>query len=407
MSMYKEIYGEGLNDVVPASSVLQDIIPMAEDKLGDSYRQSVVLTGEHGFTYNGSGGAVVTLNAPVQASIVEGNTSGFEMIGASRITYAAASRGQSSKTAFKKTWDTVLLNLKKASSKRLELTLLAGQDGIAGVTSLSSETATLKDPAEYSAAIIAGLEGCVVEVFIDRAASSTEHGATAGSTIDTLSLANGTLTSTSGGFSGGTAVDADDVIYFNGARTASAFNEPPGMRKIISNSGTLFGINSATYNLWAGNTKSSFGTPTMGKFLDGVTTMVERGLDEKVFLLVCPKTWEVLNADLAAMRKYDGSYSKAKAENGAQSIMYYGQVGEIEVRVHPFLWRGEAMLFPKSVFKRVGSADLGMGVPGTDGRDVFFHVPSTNAVEARTFSDQALWCDAPSRCSLVSGITYP
>ena len=51
-------------------------------------------------------------------------------------------------------------------------------------------------------------------------------------------------------------------------------------------------------------------------------------------------------------------------------------------------------------------ADVGMGVPGTDGRDVFFHAASTNAVEARTFTDQALFCDRPSACVYISGITY-
>ena len=412
MAMFKEVYGTSLNDVVPASSVLYDLIKFDDSSLlGDSYRQSVTLSNEHGFSYCGSAAAATTLEAAIPANIIEANHSGFEMVGRVRITYAAASRGNSSKQAFARTWGTALKNLRAASMKRLELSLLMGQDGIAqaaAATALSTETLTLADPAGLSVSILAGLEGAKLEAWTSRAASSTEHGLATGSTVASVSLANGTITSGTGEFSGGTTVDEDDFLYFYGARTSSAYNEMVGLRKIVANSGTLFGINSATYNLWAGNTSTTFGQPSMGKFLDAVTKMVEKGLDEKVVLLVCPKTWEVLNSDLAAQRRFDGTYSKSRAPNGAQAITYFGQTGEIEVRVHPFLFRGEAMLFPLSPLKRVGSADIGMGVPGgpDGGRDVFFHDPSINAIEARSFTDQALFCEAPSKCLLVSGITY-
>ena len=199
---------------------------------------------------------------------------------------------------------------------------------------------------------------------------------------------------------------ANDVIYFLGARAASTYNECVGLMKIASNTGTLFGVAGATYAIWQGNTKSSFGAVTMGKLLDALSLAVDRGLDEKVILLVCPKAYEVLNADLSASRHFDGSYSREKLENGAQSIAYNGQMGQVEVRVHPFLRRGDAVAFPTSQLKLIGSTDVGMGVPGTDGRDIFFHLPTKNAIEARSFSDLALLCLAPARLVYITGITY-
>lgn len=409
MGMYKRIYGDTLDNVVPNSSVVYDLIGFDDDnKLGDSYRQSITLTNEHGFTYNGSGGGVVTLNNAIQANIVEANQTGFEMIGRGRITYAAASRGVTSEQAFKQTWGTVLFNLRKASMKRLELTLLRGRYGLGVVSSNSSGVLTIT-AASWSPTTWAGMEGAVLEAWTGTTASETQHNGDL--TVSTISYTNNTVTVT------GTnaAVTTNDVLYLKGARTATAFNESVGLIGIAQNSGTLFGIDSTAANqsLWAGNTKSSFGTPTMGRFLDAVTAAVEKGLDEKCYLLVPPKGWEVLNSDLAAQRMFDGTYSKEKGENGVQRISYYGQAGEVELRTHVYLQRGEAVIFPKTPYKRVGSSDVAMGVPslnagdGSAAREIFFHLENNNVVEARTFSDQALFCDMPSTSVYISGITYP
>lgn len=407
MSMYKEQYGDSLNNVVPNSSIVYDLIKFDEGdggSLGDSWRQSVTISNEHGFTYAGSGGGQVTLSAAVPATILEGNSSGFEMIGRSRITYAAASRGTSSKKAFAQTWGTVLLNLRKASMKRTELTLLRGQLGLGVVSGNSSGTLTITD-ASWSPTTWAGMEGAILEAWTGTSASETQHNGDL--TISTVSFANKTITVTGTN----SAVVANDVLYFKGARTASTFKEGPGLLKIAANSGSLFGIDAAIYALWGGNTKSSFGTPTMARYLDAVTAAVEKGLEEKCHLLVPPKGWEVMNADLAAQRMYDGTYKKEKAENGSQRIAYYGQAGEIEVISHVYLQRGESVIFPKTPYKRIGSADIQMGVPGLSGggtdRDVFFHIESDNTVEARAFSDQSLFCDMPSTSVYISGITYP
>jgi hypothetical protein len=116
-----------------------------------------------------------------------------------------------------------------------------------------------------------------------------------------------------------------------------------------------------------------------------------------------------LNANVSTNRRFDGSYSRKQASNGAQAISFFGASGELEVRLHPYLWRGEAVAFPESAFDRIGSADIGMGVPGLpdSGSQVFFHDTTTNSAEARSFSHQALFCKAPAQCVYINGITYP
>lgn len=404
----KKVYGEDLDNVIPASSVLYDAIPFeSAKKIGDSYNFPVLLTLENGFTVNGVSGSVVTLNDASAAVSKEASIQGVELIGRAQQGYVLSSRAVGEgPAAFGRAWGQTLLNLRMGHMKRLELMLLYGQLGLGVVESISSDNLVITDTS-WSPATFIGLEGAAFDFWTTTATGATQHGVTTGANILlSVNYSTRTLAFGAGTVSGGTTVAAGDIVYFYGARAASTYNECVGIMKIAQNTGTLFGIVGSTYGIWTGNTSSSFGPITMGKLLDAVSACVDRGLDEKVILGVCPKAYEVLNADLSAQRHFDGSYSRNKLENGTQSIEYNGQMGQVEVRVMPFLRRGDFIVFPPSKMKLIGSADAGMGVPGLDGKDVFFHLPSKNAVEARSFSDLALLCLAPARLLAGSGITY-
>jgi hypothetical protein len=404
---HKKVYGDKLDQVIPASSVIYDLVEFEEaKKIGDSYNFPVLLTLENGFTVNGTAGAIVTLNDAANATMKEASIQGVELIGRVQMAYLAAARATAEgPAAFGRAWGQALMNLRVSHMKRLELMLLYGQLGLGVVETLASDTVTVSS-ASWSPATWIGLEGALFDFWTTSATGATQHGETTGSTLNVIDFTAQTLEFAASGPSGDTTVDADDVIYFHGARAASTYNECVGLMKIAQNTGTLFGVAGASYAIWQGNIKSSFGAMTMGKLLDAVSLAVDRGLDEKVVLLVCPKAYEVLNADLSASRHFDGSYSREKGENGTQSIVYNGQMGQVEVKVHPFLRRGESVAFPASQMKLIGSTDVGMGVPGTDGRDIFFHIQTKNAIEARSFSDLALLCLAPARCVAITGITY-
>ncbi len=405
---YKKVYAEKLDNVIPASSLIYDLVELEEAKrTGDSYNFPVLLTLENGFTVNGASGSVVTLNDTVAAVSKEASIQGVELIGRAQMAYTAASRAAAEgPAAFGRAWGQALQNLRVSHMKRLELMLLYGQLGLGVVESLTSETILVTE-ASWSPATWIGLEGALFEFWTGTSTSETEHGTTTGSTLASIVNSARQLVFATSGPSGGTPATANDVIYFYGARTTTAFNECVGLMKIAQNtSGSMFGISATTYGIWAGNLKSSFGSLTMGKLLDAISDAVDRGLDEKVILAVCPKAYEVLNADLSANRHFDGSYSREKLENGTQSIVFNGQMGQVEIRVHPFLRRGEAVAFPVSQMKLIGSADVGMGIPGTDGREVFFHMTTKNAVEARSFSDLALLCLSPARTVAITGISY-
>ena len=82
--LHKEVYGteNDIDKVLPASAVLQDIIPFStENKIGDSYHQAVHLAHENGFTYNGTGGAVVDLQDSIAGILRDATITSAEVIG--------------------------------------------------------------------------------------------------------------------------------------------------------------------------------------------------------------------------------------------------------------------------------------------------------------------------------------
>ncbi len=203
-----------------------------------------------------------------------------------------------------------------------------------------------------------------------------------------------------------TAMDAqlnNASFYFYGAFG----NEMTGIDAIITNTGTLFNISAATYNLWAGNIYScSSAELTMGKILSGLAMSVGRGLLEDVVVLLNPDSFANIMSDLAAQRKFDGSYSKKKAENGSESVTFYGQNGMIELVPHPMVKSGDAFALPLDIIQRVGSTDVSFRGEGPTGQeDYLFQNTSTNGWTCRAYTDQAILIEAPAFCVKFSNIT--
>lgn len=403
--LLKDVNADGLDfdKLINTSSVVFDLVDFdKKNRTGKTFRTEVPLTYEGGVTYNGSGGDVVLLEDAVVSIVEDATLSGVEQIVRTRMAYTLASRAaEEGKQAFAGAWGRYLRNLRKSSLKRLELQLERGQMGLAQLSANPTSNILPITDASWAPAIWVGLEGHKLECWSTQAASATQRSGTF--TIVSVDKVNKTITVTDDG-----AAAEGDWLYFKGARTTTGWNEMAGLVKIASNTGILQGIDAATYGIWAGNTIDVGGGLTFGKILEAITEMVDGGLEDGVILGVSPKAYETLNADLAASRDFDGSYSREKLENGTQSIAYFGQNGKITVRSMPYMHRSQAVVFAPELFKRIGSAELGMGIPGGgDSRDVFFHLENYNAMEARTYTDQALFCEAPAQSALLTGITYP
>jgi hypothetical protein len=192
------------------------------------------------------------------------------------------------------------------------------------------------------------------------------------------------------------AIDAltSGVLYFAGAYGAEAV----GIDKILTNTGTLFGIDAAQYNLWRSQVVSG-----VAKTLDGILSVVAqvqgRGLNEDADVLVAPSVWNKLISNEAALRMYDSSFSPAKLENGTKSITFYSQNGKLTVHSHTYVKEGEGYLLPLDRVSRIGATDTTFNIPGTQDGKVFRQLADQAGFEFRLYSNQALLIETPAKCA--------
>jgi hypothetical protein len=178
-----------------------------------------------------------------------------------------------------------------------------------------------------------------------------------------------------------------------------------GLEGILRNTGTLFGISAASYDLWQSNTFDCASTQlTFSKLQQAVALGVSRGLDEDTLALVAPVTFADLVNEQAGARRYDSSYDNKKGENGMEALTYWGPSGKVEVVPHMFLHQGEAFVVPPKELIKVGPLDhISPTLPGIDG-DIFFQSPTQASYEVRLFSDFGLLNNMPAKSTWVKNI---
>lgn len=335
---------------------------------------------------------IVNLNPPIAGQIRDAQVRGNPMVLRSAIGYVAVSRsvGGGAK-AFMEATKFVVANMLRSMAKKLEIEMLYGQMGYGTVASVASTVVTVTT-AEWAPGIWAGAEGMPVE--IRDVTGATSRGSSIVQSVD-MDARTITLESAIPG------VLATDVIWHKGAYG----NEFAGVHKILSQTtGTLFNINVAQFNLFRGNSYSAqSGALSFTKLNLAASRAVEKGLDGNLLAMVNPRAWANMLSDQAALRKYDQSYSSAKAENGSKAILFHSQNGDIEIEPSIYVKEGYAYLLSMDDWSRVGSSDVTFKRPGS-GEEFFREQENSAGYELRSYTDQALFCSAPGRSVLITGI---
>lgn len=403
---FKEVYGDSHINAVPENLYFVKNIDFREsEKIGEKFRVPVILSREHGVTYLAAGDGVVTLNDSVAAVSKRAEVNGAQLILRGQMDYEAAAKASGSKRSFMSGTELLVQNLIESASTRLEAMFLYGGRGL-GVADTSTNSSTTKTvvqltTASWAVGIWAGMENARIQFYNTSGGSLISSGTDSVFTIESVDVANRRLTVV-GTTTGISALDThltsgDADIYFRGSRD----KECAGLDRIITNTGSLFGIDAAAYTLWQANSHASGGALTMAKVLAATAKAVGRGLREEVDVLVSPVTWQNLNSDQAALRRYGAESSKA--ENGFEAIVYHGQNGKINVLSHAMVKEGEGFVFPKKRLKRIGAQDLSFKTPGRED-EIFMHRPDQNAYELRIYGNQALFCEHPAKCVKITGI---
>ncbi len=421
-ALYKVAYPKGIEDLIPLAKKIEQYVPFVPSDLmnGKHYEQPVILSNEAGFTYSLDSQNAYDLNDSIGMFMDSAEVPGADLILSSTIGYNQAARAMHNATSFKNVFSTKMENMLKSSQKRLEIAYLYGSDSIGSaatqsVTIASSMLPLVISTASWATGIWSGSENANV-VFV-KASDNTEVDSLRSFKIAKVDVDNKTVYFAAGtqGTAGTlttleTAVEAYGVnIHFYGSVSGSAgtfaYAEMAGFKKIITNTGELFGISAASYDLWKGNSISTSGQLTMQKVLGAVAKQCQRGLDGDCVLFCNPQTWADLASNLAALRRFDGSYSKKKSSNGSEVLEYIAMNGSIEIVPYNIVKEGDCFILPKDKIIRIGAAELSMKDPtNPKSEDVFFTIPGKAGSGLRTYTNQAVFIEAPAQAAYISGI---
>jgi hypothetical protein len=391
---FKEVYADKLQELIPEGLKLVNMIKFIgkEKQGGNLFHQPVILGMEHGVTFASSDDDAFNLNPPVAGVIKDAQVRGNPMVMRSLLGYTAASRSVGGKNAFMDATKYIVANMLRSMSKKLEIHLLYGQKGYGVVNAAAVGAVITIQTAEWAPGIWAGGEGMPIE--IRDSAGTVSRGEFS---IVSVDMTARTITVNANAQTAG--VTTSDVIYHKGAFG----NEFAGIHKILDNTSTLFNINAGTYNLWKANSYAVAGALSFAKLSKAASLAVEKGLDSKLTVFVNPRGWADLLQDQAALRMFDQSYSATQLQNGAKSLKFHSQNGELEIIPSIYIKEGYAYALSIEEFMRVGSSDISFKRPGY-GDEFFRDLENSAAYELRLYTDQALFCMAPGKNVLLTGV---
>jgi hypothetical protein len=344
-------------------------------------------------TYASSDEGAFQLNDAEAGTVKQASVKGFQLLLRAAMSYESIFRSQGNEQAFEETTKFVIQNMMDSLYKKLETELLYGQDGIGIIDASPAPTATsfkITD-AEFAPGIWAGSRNMKVDLYNGVTLVGTAK-------VQKADLDSKVITLQGLGIVGAAA---GHKLY-----PAGAFGKQMlGMKKIMENTGLMFGIDAAQYELWEG---TQFTLPTadvlsFAVIQQAITKGVEKGLDKDVTVLCNPGHWDDLLTEQSALRMYDQSYSSSQAENGARSIKFHSQNGMVEIVPYIHVKEGHAFIVCKDDWRRIGSTDVTFKRPGQPDK-YFRELESHAGVELRAYCDQAIMCVKPGRQILVRNL---
>ena len=405
--LFKEAYGDDLIDLIPEAAMLAKKIKFvsSEKQDGNKYNQPVILADEQGVTYAAPDSGAFALEDAVPMTTKNASLQGISMLIRSALDYEAAAKASNSKKAFVKATQLILENMSKSIYKRLEVCLMHGRRGLGLTSAVTVSTATVSivqvTTGTWATGIWAGSTGAKLNFYNVATLISSGVDSIFSVTAVNTALRQITVTGTSAGSTALVAATASPLdVYYKGTFGVEAH----GLRAILQNTGTLFGIDAGIYDLWKGNSVTVSGAMTFAKLLNSLTPAVQRGLDEDVCVLVNPATFQNLANDIAALRVFDQSYTSGEAQQGSRSIKFFGQGIVLEISSYNLVKEGELYMFPPKKCLRIGAQEISMKTPGRSD-EIFLQLPSSAGYEMRMYSNQALFLETPARGVYVSGFT--
>lgn len=421
----KDIFAE-IKDVRGVADVLQTLAPFDPRKPGGTYKFPAILSVGGGSVPSAFGtlpSSAVLAEGPVPAEVQFATAQGYNVSTPVVIPFdmmAASSNGGDA--AYESVPDIIALTAKLGHERELEVTNLLGQFSLGAVASIAVETGITDTrlgagfyrdvtftPATWSLGLWSSVDRHRFDFFDTTGATQRNTlGACSviavqpGGTAKTVRFFYVTTLTMNG-------VVATDKVWRRNFKTAgvSAYSEALGLLGALSvtasATNTVWGLSTA-YTQWSANIYDAGAGPlSFGKLAKALQPAIARAVikSKKMQVLCAPNTWADLLRDLADLTR-NTNPPPSTLKNGASSIEYTLESGPVQVVVHPYMPDGYAIAFPEGTTRRIGAQEPTTSIAGTE---LQVMSSTTNAVETRVYSNQAIINRMLGACTLIQNIT--
>lgn len=393
-ALHKVAYGDGVPELVPDIAIVQKDIKFQESALlGDFYEQAVRLVLPGGYTRakgDGTAGAFA-LNGSSAGAAKKAKVYGYQLLLQDQLPYedlskAAKAGAQAYKQASALFWEGMQLSMRKM----LEIMCLYGNVGIGKISATTGSAQITIAESDWAPQIWAGLEGAAIDIMNGTTSTVNSTNSILSVNVETRVITMAATSTTS----------VNDIVYFKGGYTKEMY----GLHSILSNVGTMFNIAANSYSLWKTPSHSVGGAFSFQSLKKGLAKGMNKGLNGNINIYCSTGALDDLAGDIHQLRQVDKSEVR-RIELGQDEVCYkFAGINAI-VKAHPMIKNGHALGVVPQFTKRVGSVDIGYGMPGrTDGK-VWFDLEAYAAVEGRMYTHQGIFSEMPGTCVLWTDIT--
>lgn len=409
--MFKIRYiDEKPEDLVPDFADFATAIPFTgKPKLGKEVRFPVRVKRAQGFTF-ATGGDDFTINTALPGKTLEATATQTSYIWRDRVAYDAAAGATDSQDGFGDVFDEIVRDGLNTMSFHRELWMLYGLKEI-GITAEAgsnntSHTYTLT-VGSSAIGMWLQLDGAKVDVYATNLSTKRNTNALTVS-VPTLDTDGQTVIITlTGDAADNNAVALGDYIVPYQWISGSSGN---GLTKIETNTGSLYGIDGATYPLWLSNVMSAGNAEATFRALTNLAAIqVQRsGRKGKILKAFCSyPTWNDLNNNTVALRRFAESMKGTVELGTMNSIKYFGPGVGIDISPSALVWNSRLHMGEYDTIRRIGATDITWALPGNSpNQDKFFmEVADAAAYEIRGYWRQCMAPKRPACLSLLTDIT--
>jgi len=419
-ALFKDQYAAKVTDALPRYSYILSEVPFVggAEKSGRELKQPVILSRVHGHTALGTDDGQLDLREPTTAVNDVASVKSCAYVSRQFISNTVLARATGSAQSFVEATAYVVQNLQESAAHMLEVAHLYGQAGLATISSGTyadstvdgvvftdgvnvASKALLISKETLAEGVWVGAENMPIEIYTGSTLSQA-------CVITAVDPVNGIL------YVDSVAALAADPQGFKIFRAGFKDVEVPGLETMLSNTGTLFGINSATKRLWRANQADAAGALTFNVVQAAVSRSIGRGLADRMDLHVNPRVFSTLVPDFNTV-KDTGTAFKSRVFNsqedvkdlahGAEKIRFFVAGHETTLVSNPMVKAGLAMGLEDGVLVRVGSTKLTFDIPGSE--QVYFRpLEGKAASELRMFADESIFSRKMNGHLIISGITY-